>query len=64
MECPKFILHCKEYNCKGESMAPDSWDDCTYTFMSEEALKKFVNEQFEFLFKVTAVYKLDNDILR
>lgn len=63
MEYPKFILYGQEYNCKGESMNPDSWDDCEYTFVSEEGLKKFVGEQLEFLFRVKAVYRLDTDIL-
>ena len=64
MECPKFILYCQEYNHSGESMDPDSWDDCEYTFESEEGLKKFVDQQLEFLFRVRAVYKLDNEILK
>lgn len=63
MEYPKFILYGQEYNHKGESMNPDSWDDCEYTFMSEGELKKFIDSQLEFLFRVRAVYKLDNDIL-
>ena len=63
MEYPKFILYCQEYNHSGESMNPDSWDDCEYTFVSEEGLKKFVGEQLEFLFRVKAVYRLDTDVL-
>ena len=63
MNIPKFILYCQEYNHIGESMNPDSWDDCQYTFSSEEGLKKFIGEQLEFLFRVKAVYRLDNDIL-
>ena len=64
MEYPKLILYCQEYNHKGESMNPDSWDDYEYTFESEEGLKKFVDQQLEFLFRVRAVYRLDNDILK
>lgn len=63
MNIPKFILYCQEYNHSGESMNPDSWDDCQYTFSSEEGLKKFIDKQLEFLFRVKAVYRLDNDIL-
>ena len=64
MEYPKFILYGQQYNHTGESMNPDSWDNCEYTFESEEGLKKFVDQQFEFLFRVRAVYRLDNDILK
>ena len=64
MEYPKFILYAQEYNCSGESMNPDSWDDCEYTFLTEEGLKSFVGEQFECLFRVKAVYKLDDNILK
>ena len=64
MEYPKFILYAKEYNHNGESMNPDSWDDCEYTFTSEDGLKKFVSEQLEFLFRVKAVYKLDEEVLK
>lgn len=63
MEYPKFILYCQEYNHSGESMDPDSWDDCQYTFSSRDELKKFVGEQLEFLFRVKAIYRLDNDVL-
>lgn len=63
MEYPKFILYCQKYNHMGESMNPDSWDDHEYTFESEEGLKKFVDQQLEFLFRVRAVYRLNNDIL-
>jgi hypothetical protein len=63
MEYPKFILYGEQYNHSGESMNPDSWDDCEYTFATEEGLKKFVGEQFEFLFRVKAVYRLDTDVL-
>lgn len=63
MNIPKFILYCQEYNHSDESMNPDSWDDCQYTFSSEEGLKKFIDKQLEFLFRVKAVYRLDNDIL-
>lgn len=63
MNIPKFILYCQEYNHSGESMNPDSWDDCQYTFSSEEGLKKFIGEQLEFLFRVKAVYRLDTDVL-
>ena len=63
MEYPKFILYSQEYNCKGESMDPDSWDDREYTFVSEDGLKKFIGEQFECLFRVKAVYRLDDSIL-
>ena len=64
MEYPKFILYGQEYNHKGESMNPDSWDDCEYTFMTEDGLRKFISEQYEFLFRVKAVYRLDDDILK
>ena len=64
MENPKFILYCQEYDHSGESMNPNSWDDWQYTFSSEEELKKFVGEQLRFLFRVKAVYRLDNDILK
>ena len=63
MEYPKFVLYAQEYNHRGESMNPDSWDDCEYTFTTEEGLKKFVNEQLEFLFRVKAVYRLDTNVL-
>lgn len=64
MEYPKFILYGQEYNHKGESMDPDSWDNCEYTFVSEDGLKKFINEQYEFLFRVKAIYRLDNSFLK
>lgn len=64
MEYPKFILYCQEYNHSGESMNPDSWDDCEYTFLTEEGLKSFVDNQLECLFRVRAVYRLDDDILK
>ena len=64
MQIPKFILYCQEYNHSGESMNPDSWDDCEYTFMTEEELKRFVSEQFEFVFRVKAVYRLDDNIIK
>lgn len=64
MEYPKFILYGQEYNHKGESMNPDSWDDCEYTFMTEDRLRKFISEQYEFLFRVKAVYRLDDNILK
>lgn len=63
MNYPKYILYGEQYNYSGESMNPDSWDDCEYTFTTEEGLKKFVNEQLEFLFRVKAVYRLDTDVL-
>ena len=63
MEYPKFILYGAQYNHSGESMNPDSWDDCEYTFTTEEGLKKFVGEQLEFLFRVKAVYRLDTNVL-
>lgn len=61
MNIPRFILYCKEYNHNGESMNPDSWDDCQYTFSSEEGLRNFINSQLEFLFKVVAIYRLDEN---
>ena len=64
MEYPKFILYGQIYNHKGESMNPDSWDNCEYTFTSEEGLKKFIEQQLEFLFRVRAIYRLDNDVLK
>lgn len=45
-------------------MNPDSWDNCEYTFLTEEGLKSFVNEKLECLFRVRAVYRLDDDILK
>ena len=62
MSMPKFILYCQEYNHSGESMNPDSWDDCEYTFDTEEGLKRFIGEQLECLFRVRAVYRLDESI--
>ena len=64
MKYPEFILYVQEYNHSGESMSPDSWDDCEYTFTSEEGLKSFVNQQLECLFRVRAVYRLDDKILK
>lgn len=64
MQNPKFILYCQEYNHSGESMNLDSWDDCEYTFQTEEGLKSFVDNQLECLFRVRAVYRLDDDILK
>lgn len=64
MYYPKFVLYCQEYNHTYESMNPDSWDDREYTFESEEGLKKFVDQQLEFLLRVRAVYRLDNDVLK
>ena len=61
MNIPRFILYCKEYNHSGESMNPDSWDDCQYAFSSEEGLRNFINSQLEFLFKVVAIYRLDEN---
>lgn len=61
MNIPRFILYCKEYNHSGESMNPDSWNDCQYTFSSEEGLRDFINSQLEFLFKVVAIYRLDEN---
>lgn len=61
MQIPKFILYCQEYNHSGESMNPDSWDDCQYIFSSEEGLINFINSQLDFLFRVIAIYRLDED---
>lgn len=63
MEYPKIILYCQKYNHNGEAMDPDSWDDFQYIFDSEGDLKKFVGEQFPCLFRVKAVYRLDNYVL-
>ena len=63
MKYPKFILYYEEYNGMCESMNPDSWDDREYTFESEEDLKAFISKKFEFLFRVRAIYKLEEGML-
>lgn len=59
----KYILYFQEYNGMGDSMDIDSWDDRNLGFETEEELKEYVKDQPSYLFRVKAVYKLDNDIL-
>lgn len=62
MHYSKFILYFQEYNGKGESMNPDSWDNRDLCFETEEELKEFVSQQLSYCFRLKAVYRLDNDI--
>lgn len=64
MYYPKFILYYQEYNHQGEAMDMNSWDDFQYYFDSEEELKSFINNKLEFLFRVKAIYRLDENILK
>lgn len=59
----KYILYFQEYNGMGDSMDIDSWDDRNLGFDTEKELKEYVKDQPSYLFRVKAVYKLDNDIL-
>lgn len=63
MEFSKYILFYREYNGNGDSMDIDSWDDRNLGFETEEELKEYIKDQPSYLFRVKAVYKLDNDIL-
>ena len=63
MHYSKFILYFQEYNGMGDSMDIDSWDDKSLCFESEEELKECVNNQPSYLFRLKAIYRLDNDII-
>ena len=59
----KFILYFQEYNGMGDSMDIDSWDDRNLCFESEEELKEYISKQPSYLFRVKAIYRLDNSII-
>lgn len=63
MHYSKFILCFQEYNGIGDSMDIDSWDDRSLCFETEEELKEYVNNQPSYLFRLKAVYRLDNNIV-
>lgn len=60
----KYILYFQEYNGTGDSIDIDSWDDRNLGFETEEELKEYVKDRPSYLFRVKAIYKLDNDILK